>query len=323
MTDVKKPYFFVSYSRKDSDKVLDIVRRLQEANINLWVDQFAILPGERWDAAIESALQSAFGMIIFLSNSSTASQNVMDELSYAIDKGGSIVPVLLEETPVPLRIRRHQYIDLRDYRDDVDVLIRHLDRLLIIEDPGTKLKASETKYVARETAEEIRKKDGAESNAKAPDSVFIVHGHDVNLRDTVEEYLTTMDVSAVVLSKMDNKHKSLFQKFLAWGGETRFAIVLITADDIGAGRFQYDAPDVGTNSLQFRTRQNVILELGFFYGYLGWENVFVLYKKPDKIFPNFERPSDLDGVLFEEVDDTGKWKLYLRERLEEAGFQLK
>lgn len=70
-------------------------------------------------------------------------------------------------------------------------------------------------------------------------------------------------------------------------------------------------------------RQNVILELGFFYAYLGWENVFVLYKSPDKVFPNFERPSDLDGVLFEEVDDSERWKHYLRERLMEAGFQLK
>lgn len=45
---------------------------------------------------------------------------------------------------------------------------------------------------------------------------------------------------------------------------------LLCADDYGASRKQYEAPKVGDRALQFRTRQNVILELGFFYGKLGW-----------------------------------------------------
>ena len=75
-------------------------------------------------------------------------------------------------------------------------------------------------------------------------------------------------------------------------------------------------------ALQFRGRQNVILELGFFYGFLGWENVFVLLKKPDKVWPNFERPSDLEGVVFDEVDSSHRWKGYLTDRLAQAGFDL-
>ena len=66
---------------------------------------------------------------------------------------------------------------------------------------------------------------------------------------------------------------------------------------------------MGERALQFRARQNVILELGFFYGYLGWEHVFVLYKPPDEIFPNFERPSDLGGVVFDEVEAGRTWKI--------------
>ncbi len=324
MSSVPKPYFFVSYARRDSARVLEIVRRLQEANINLWVDQFAITPGERWDSAIEDALRSAIGLIIFLSSHSTASENVMDELSYAIASGGAIVPVLLEDTEIPFRLKRHQYIDLRDGNRAIEAfLIERLKSLASTANVETKLKDSETRFIAREAAEEIRKKETTDSDEVSPTSVFIVHGHDTDLRDEVEEYLLQLGVKPIILSKMDNKHSSLFQKFLAWGGDTKFAIALITADDMGAGRFQFDAPNVGAHSLQFRARQNVVLELGFFYGYLGWENVFVLFKKPDRVFPNFERPSDLDGVLFEEVDDTDKWKQYLRERLDEAGFQLK
>jgi predicted nucleotide-binding protein len=66
----------------------------------------------------------------------------------------------------------------------------------------------------------------------------------------------------------------------------------------------------------------VVLELGFFYGQLGWENVFVLLKKPSKVFPNFERPSDLEGAVFDPIDEAGQWKTILAKKLQTAGFQL-
>ena len=101
----------------------------------------------------------------------------------------------------------------------------------------------------------------------------------------------------------------------------RFAVVLLGADDYGASRRQYDLEGVGERALQFRARQNVILELGFFYGKLGWENVFVVYRAPDRDFPNFERPSDLDGVVFDATSDKA-WREKLAARLT-AVFHLK
>jgi predicted nucleotide-binding protein len=65
----------------------------------------------------------------------------------------------------------------------------------------------------------------------------------------------------------------------------------------------------------------VILELGFFYGRLGWENVFVLHQEPDRVFPNFERPSNLDGVVFDSISDPA-WQRSLGTKLAAAGFQL-
>jgi predicted nucleotide-binding protein len=96
----------------------------------------------------------------------------------------------------------------------------------------------------------------------------------------------------------------------------------LTGDDVGASRLQCDSEGVAERALQFRARQNVILELGFFYGHLGWENVFVLYRKPNRVFPNFERPSDLEGVVFDIIDDSNRWQQSLRTKLGEAGFDL-
>jgi hypothetical protein len=66
----------------------------------------------------------------------------------------------------------------------------------------------------------------------------------------------------------------------------------------------------------------VILELGFSDGHLGWDTVFVLYRSPPRVFPKFERPSDLDGVVFDHVDEAGRWKECSRATLQERGFAL-
>jgi predicted nucleotide-binding protein len=116
--------------------------------------------------------------------------------------------------------------------------------------------------------------------------------------------LDELEIKPVILSQTLGPAQSLLQKFFQSSRESPFAIVILTADDLGASRVQYEADGVADKALQFRARQNVILELGFFYGYLGWENVFVVYRKPPRVFPNFERPSDLDGAVFDAITVT-------------------
>ena len=120
--------------------------------------------------------------------------------------------------------------------------------------------------------------------------------------------MTTIGVKSVILSRVEGPVQSLLQKFFTSAADARFAIVILSADDLGASRIQYEADGVGGLALQFRARQNVILELGFFYGLLGWENVFVLCRPPEKVYPNFERPSDIDGAVFDHMDSTGAWR---------------
>ena len=113
----------------------------------------------------------------------------------------------------------------------------------------------------------------------------------------------------------------VYPLFMAVASKAKFAVVLLSSDDYGASRRQYDAEGVRDRALQFRARQNVVLELGFFYGRLGWENVFVVFEAPDEVFPNFERPSDLDGVIFDAMSDPA-WKSNLQTRLAKAGFDI-
>jgi predicted nucleotide-binding protein len=94
----------------------------------------------------------------------------------------------------------------------------------------------------------------------------------------------------------------------------------MSADDRGASRRQYDHAEYGgEKTLKFRARENVILELGFFYGRLGWEKVFVVQKPAEHAWPDFERPSDLDGVTFFETNAESDWRDELVDAMRKAG----
>ena len=103
--------FFLSYSRKDEAFALRLAKALRDQGIRVWVDQLDIRPSEHWDRAIERAVRESRGIIVLLSPRSVASDNVADEISFAIDNGKSVLPVMIEACSLPLRIARMQVID--------------------------------------------------------------------------------------------------------------------------------------------------------------------------------------------------------------------
>jgi len=237
-----------------------------------------------------------------------------------------IIPIILEHAAdLPEALQRRQWLDLtremnveKAVAEIADAVRRASNRK---PEARRRISAHEAQEVATQVADEVRG-EKVEA-AAAPDAVFLVHGRDLLLLNEVASYLEAQGVRTVVLSKISGAEQSLLQKFFKWGREARSAIVLFSADDLGAVRVQYEHEGVGEKALQFRARQNVILELGFFYGRLGWENVFALHKPANEVFPNFELPSDLGGVVFDQVDPEGNWKELLADRLLAVGFELR
>jgi len=118
---------FVSYSRNDSEFVLRLVKDLTAAGASVWLDQLNLAAGQRWDRAIEIALAGCGRMLVILSPAAVASENVMDEISFAIDERKEIIPVLYGDCSVPLRLRRFQNIDFRgDYERGLQKLVKTL-----------------------------------------------------------------------------------------------------------------------------------------------------------------------------------------------------
>lgn len=144
---------FFSYSRVDSEFTTQLAKKLIEAGINIWLDKFHIEAGEKWDNEIQKALESSNILLVILSKSSVKSENVMDEVSYAIGRGKKVIPVLIEECEVPFRIRRLQYANFtRSYQEGLTTLTEALD---LDSSTRAKLLGSNVNHVQAE-----RKKEG-------------------------------------------------------------------------------------------------------------------------------------------------------------------
>ncbi|MEO8358364.1 MAG: TIR domain-containing protein [Chloroflexota bacterium] len=112
---------FISYSRTNSAFAVRLAKDLKSAGYDVWLDQLDIATGTRWDDEIEIALEACTTFMIVLSPESMQSQNVKDEIGFAIDAGKDILPVRIKSGDIPLRLRRFQYVDFtnRPYEDSL------------------------------------------------------------------------------------------------------------------------------------------------------------------------------------------------------------
>lgn len=137
--------------------------------------------------------------------------------------------------------------------------------------------------------------------------IFIVHGHDGEARESVARFLSQIGFDPIILHEQANRGRTIIEKVEA-NSDVSFAVVLLTPDDFGKAK---DSPE-----LEPRARQNVLLELGYFIGRLGRENVCALKKG------SLEIPSDFAGVVWETMDTTNGWKQSLGRELEAAGHNI-
>lgn len=141
--------------------------------------------------------------------------------------------------------------------------------------------------------------------------VFIVHGHDEGIKQTVARFLEKLDLNVVILHEQPNKGKTIMEKLESHSSDIDigYAVVILTPDDVGK-------LGSGPDELYPRARQNVILELGYFVGKLGRERVCALK------YGEIELPTDILGVIYISADSTNAWQLELAKELKAADFDI-
>lgn len=106
---------FVSYSRYDRGLVTPITSLLKAAKVEVFRDEDSIPPGARWAEQISSALNACDTVFVFWSVHSRASAAVKEEWSQAVRLSKSVVPVLLDSTPLESTLAAYQWVDLRRF----------------------------------------------------------------------------------------------------------------------------------------------------------------------------------------------------------------
>jgi len=156
------------------------------------------------------------------------------------------------------------------------------------------------------------------SGAKSPNSpdhtapnikeVFLVHGADHGVKDTVARYLAKLNLNPIILHEQPNLGDTIIEK-LERRSPVAFSVVLLTPDDKAF-------PISNPSEPKSRARQNVVFELGFFIGRLGRGKVCALYTE------RVELPSDFQGVVYIPYDASGAWKLSLAKELKASGLDI-
>lgn len=320
-----RPSIFLSYARDDIALVRKFAEELRRNGVEVWFDLDFLKPGQLWAHAIGEKLRAADVLVFFVSPASLRSSWVNSELvAFSQLSGRIVIPVLIDGSSfadIPHDLAMHQAVVISGFRD-IEVAARQVALVALEADRGPAQVSRRSEQISASLADDIAQELRAPTpyDANADHRLFLVHGHDHELRDEVREFLKPLGIDPVILAQTRGSERSLLDRFETLATKAKFAIVLLSSDDVGSSRRVFEDKHYGGSAtLKFRSRQNVILELGFFYGRLGWENVFVVQRHSDRRWPEFERPSDLGGVVFYETDGESDWREELTTMLRSAG----
>lgn len=187
--------------------------------------------------------------------------------------------------------------ELKELKEDIQNKVDFLDRLL----ESVELLKSHVDPV-REPIRSTQKPEG-----QVIDAVFIVHGHNTSVLHEVARTIEKLKLRPIILHEQANEGKTLIEKFETHSA-VGFAIVLLTDDDEGKAKTEIETKK--------RARQNVVLELGYFYAKLGRKKVIPLYSE------GVDLPSDIHGLVYTPLDKSGNWKFAIVRELKAAGYKV-
>lgn len=215
--------------------------------------------------------------------------NAVNEYRNTYNSSGQMIGVSDVMRGANINHPQHRFKTLKER---VEVKINELESLL------AKVNLIHSEVETTRTAAAVQ-----EAAITSNDTVFIIHGHDDAMKKAVQLFLTRANLKDIVLHEQPDKNRTVIEKLIEEGSSAAYVIALLSPDDT-----QGD----GT----VRARQNVVLEIGYFIGRLGREKVRLLRKGEVVI------PSDLQGILFENYDNEGAWRIKLLKEMQAAGLPI-
>jgi TIR domain len=127
---------FLCHGSEDKQPVRDLYKQLFNVGMKPWLDEKDLEPGSEWDTAIQDAVRDCQVVLVCLSETSIGKTGyVQKEIKFALDRADEkpegttyIIPVKLEDCPVPKRLQKWQWVNLYD-ADGIERLLRVLRKL--------------------------------------------------------------------------------------------------------------------------------------------------------------------------------------------------
>src|SRR5262245_27517854 len=108
-----RPSIFISYSHLDSDLVGPVVALLRASKALVFRDVDRLEPGKKWREQLDKALSECTTLVLFWCSHRCASEEVKKEYTAAIARQKDLLPLLIDDTPLPPNLAQYQYIDFR------------------------------------------------------------------------------------------------------------------------------------------------------------------------------------------------------------------
>jgi hypothetical protein len=127
---------FLCHGSEDKPAVRELYQLLRNADMQPWLDEADIKPGQDWDHAIRDAVKACHIVLVILSPRSVTKEGyVPKEIGFALDRAQEmpedrvyIIPVLIEPCSIPRSLEKWQSVSLfaKGGRDRLLAALREL-----------------------------------------------------------------------------------------------------------------------------------------------------------------------------------------------------
>ncbi|MHB8744405.1 MAG: toll/interleukin-1 receptor domain-containing protein [Sulfuricaulis sp.] len=114
-------HVFIVYARDDLEVARRLAHRMKDVGLSPWLDVDELVPGQVWKKTVLKALEESSVAVILVSKNHEKGGFVREEMNAAMKLLQSneanvvpIVPVRIDDSPVPEQLAQIQWVDLRE-----------------------------------------------------------------------------------------------------------------------------------------------------------------------------------------------------------------
>ena len=126
---------FVSFSTQDQAAALEILGRIEAADLKCWISCRDVPRGRDFQDAVVEALDQSVAMVLVFSNNANRSEEIKRELALASAKRLFVLPVRIEDAEptkgFKYQLATRQYVDLfSDHEKNMALIVNTLQKHL-------------------------------------------------------------------------------------------------------------------------------------------------------------------------------------------------